>query len=464
MTDAIGQQPPGTPDRTLAVSLSGGGHRATLFGLGALLYLVDAEAHRRVTSIASVSGGSLTNGFVGQTLEFQTTTSADFRDLVARPLASQIATRGTLFVPLLTRLYLATVVAWAFLVFWPFYGMSGGWAARLAAFVALLAAWGWLFGARGAICAHAFERTLYSPAGSATLLRGVQRKTDHVICATDLRSAEQVYLSGDFVYSYWLGHGGPGALHLARAVQASAALPGAFPPVRLPTRQHAFTGAATGPGGPPEPPAHLVMSDGGVYDNMGEQWARGFADRVRRWAELGVGRTAPDRLVVVNASARVPWSPFRRAWFPLVGEIASLARVTGVMYVNTTNVRRQAIVASFDPTRPDQTKGLASALVQIAQSPYDVARAFRGGTGATAERAKAVIDMLGAGNEAAWERIAEDDAGVATTLSKLGREVSLRLLRHAYTVTMCNLHVIFGDDFPLIPERLAEQHFADLVQ
>ena len=77
--------------KSLAVSLSGGGHRATLFVLGALMYLVDAKANAHVTSIASVSGGSLTNGFVGQTVNFREIDGSEFRKRVASPLATQIA-------------------------------------------------------------------------------------------------------------------------------------------------------------------------------------------------------------------------------------------------------------------------------------------------------------------------------------------------------------------------------------
>src|ERR1700730_13839552 len=51
--------------RTLApairIALSGGGYRASLFGMGALMYLVDVGANSRVEDIASVSGGSITN-------------------------------------------------------------------------------------------------------------------------------------------------------------------------------------------------------------------------------------------------------------------------------------------------------------------------------------------------------------------------------------------------------------------
>ena len=57
-----------------AVALSGGGHRATLFGLGALLALSDTCANECVTSIASVSGGSLANGAIAARLDYRTAT------------------------------------------------------------------------------------------------------------------------------------------------------------------------------------------------------------------------------------------------------------------------------------------------------------------------------------------------------------------------------------------------------
>ena|SRR5437868_10576163 len=109
--------PPNASAKSLAVSLSGGGHRATLFALGALMYLVDAQANADVTSIASVSGGSITNGFVGQTLNFRKTNGDEFRARVARPLATQIANSGTLFAPLLTKVYVVILVVVGILVF-----------------------------------------------------------------------------------------------------------------------------------------------------------------------------------------------------------------------------------------------------------------------------------------------------------------------------------------------------------
>lgn len=450
-------------ERSVAVCLSGGGHRATLFGLGALMYLADAGVSRHVTSIASVSGGSLTNGYLGQTGDFGSTSGADFEEDVARPLASQIANRGTLFAPWATKIYLLLLVVGALAVLTSPWWVSGPVWLRVVMFMVLLWVWGWVLGKRGAVCAHAFEVTLFSPAGRATLLSQLSEGTHNVICATELRSAGQLYFARDFVYSYMFGHGPPDDLTLARAVQASADFPGGFPPVRIPIDPDRFEGAPED-GGPPKPPRSLVLSDGGVYDNMGDQWARGFGQRVRRWKELGDRHPAPTQLVVVNSSARVPWSQFRRRAIPLIGEIAALKRVNDVLYINTTNVRRQDIVASFDPFHPDRIRGLAATLIQITQSPFVVADAFSKAGGPVGDRARAVIAALGEDQRDEWKQIARDDAAVATTLSKLGREVSARLVYHGYVVAMCNLYVIFGadDEYPLLPTPHLRR-FQDLV-
>ncbi|HEU4507582.1 MAG TPA: patatin-like phospholipase family protein [Pyrinomonadaceae bacterium] len=451
--------------KSLAVSLSGGGHRATLFALGALMYLVDANANANVSSIASVSGGSLTNGFVGQTLNFKQTNGDEFRRRVAGPLARQIAFKGTLFAPLMSKLYVAVLIVSGLLVLAL---LLVPWAPeywRLLAFVIGLALWGWFAGKRGAMCARAFDKTLFSPEGSSTRLSAVARTgLDHVICSTEFRSSEQVYFAGDFVYSYALGHGEPADMTLAHAVQASAAYPGGFPPATLPARRHRFTGAPKIPGGPTTPPDYMVLTDGGVYDNMGDQWARGFAKRIGWWKELAHGRTSPTQLVVVNSSARVPWSPFRRRLIPLIGEVLALLRVMDVMFINTTNVRRQVIFDSYNPAEPEKASALPSVLVQISQSPFLVPDTYAKETVPVGQRARDVLQFLSQGpSREAWAQIARDNSNVATTLSKLGAEVSARLVYHAYVLMMCNLHVFFGDDYPLFPEQLDIERFRRLL-
>lgn len=453
--------------KSLAVALSGGGHRATLFALGALMYLVDAEANRNVTSIASVSGGSLTNGLVGQEVNFRTTNSDQFREKVAKPLATQIANSGTLFAPLFSKIYVVVLVLSALLLLILIPAIAPvPWYVRILLFLAGTIVWGWILRVRGRVCARAFNTTLYSPGGRETKLADLKRPDlDHVICSTEFRSAEQVYFAGDLVYSYALGIGVPGDLSLAKAVQASAAFPGGFPPSTLPTKQHKFTGAPpANAGGPPEAAAKMVLTDGGVYDNMGEQWARGFIERIERCPNIAKGRSAPNQLVVVNASARVPWTPFRRQLIPLVGELLALLRVNNILYINTTNVRRQVIVDSYNPADPTKAAGLPSVLVQIAQSPFRVASSFAKGDTAVSDRARVVLEFLQNGpSKGEWTKIASDNSAVATSLSKFGFAVTARLIYQGYIVTMCNLHVLLGDDFPLFREQLDVKRFQALI-
>jgi hypothetical protein len=449
--------------RSIAIALSGGGHRATLFTLGALMYVVDSGRAGEVTSIASVSGGSITNGMVAQTLNFQTTDSDAFEEKVVAPLAGQIANRGTLFAPLLSKLYLAALVLGLPAAFLPFWCFDWAWGVKAVASLGLLIVWGWVAGKRGWVCARAFRRTLFAPSGSATLLKNIATKVSHVICATEVRASQAVYFARDFVYTHELGPGEPGDMPLYQAVQASAAFPGGFPHARLPARRHRFKGKL-GSEEPTRAVSKLLLADGGAYDNMGDQWARGFRDRAKRWPWLAQEKQVPEQLVVVNASARVPWAPFRLGWIPLLGEIFAFLRTTNVMYVNTTNVRRQEIVRSYDPLAPERHGELPGVLVQITQSPFDVADNFAGAEGkAVGQRASAVIKALGEGNREGWRKIARQNAEVGTTLRKLGSEVSARLMYQGYVTAMCNLHVVFGGEeagvgrWPLLQIPLLER-------
>src|SRR6266705_403480 len=98
MTNILSQPAPpsgGSGKAPLAISLSGGGHRATLFGLGCLLAVVDLGLNRRVTQIASVSGGSILNAFVAHRCRFEEMTRETFEP-VAHELASLVVNRGVL--------------------------------------------------------------------------------------------------------------------------------------------------------------------------------------------------------------------------------------------------------------------------------------------------------------------------------------------------------------------------------
>jgi hypothetical protein len=89
------------------------------------------------------------------------------------------------------------------------------------------------------------------------------------------------------------------------------------------------------------------------------------------------------------------------------------------------------------------------------REPADVAAAARSGPAAQRGAAVAPGDTT-----EAWKADARANVDVTTSLSKIGAEVSARLLHHAYVLAMANLHVLL--DYPLlpIPDR---QRFVSLV-
>ena len=430
----------------IAVALSGGGHRASLFGLGVLSYLVDADKNRNVTSISSVSGGSLTNGYLAQAGDYSRLSSSAFERLVSRPLARRLASNGTLWASCITWIYIV-VLAVTFVAALSTWFLPLGSVARL--FVFAMAVLGWislLASRRGDVCGIAFRTQLFSDKGRATSLGEIQQSNvQHVFCATDLHAGEHVYFSGGFVCSYRLGWGRPADLGLHVAVQASAALPGAFPPRWLRTARHGFQD------GEQETPFFMVLSDGGVYDNMADQWPVGIHSRRQRWPSRSSELRVPTELVVVNASGPSGWTSVWRLGLPGAGEIFSMARVIRVLYEKTTTTRRISLVDRFDRAARDGT-GLKGALIMINRSPFWVPNYYLERDSAwpgRAERAHKVIEALGEDNRERWEQIATSNTRVRTTLSHLGTETAAYLLYHGYVLAMANLHVILG--YPLLP-------------
>lgn len=92
----------------IGVALSGGGHRATLFGLGAMAYLLDADKGPELSTISSISGGSITNGWLGIEADLSTVGPDQVDDLTHR-LAHRVARQGTLWASASTYLFLVAL-------------------------------------------------------------------------------------------------------------------------------------------------------------------------------------------------------------------------------------------------------------------------------------------------------------------------------------------------------------------
>lgn len=431
---------PLSPLSKVAVALSGGGHRATLFGLGALLYLVDSGVARDVVSIASVSGGSIVNGLVAQEVDFRTTTPNEFGDKVAVPLASRIATRGVLFAAPLTWLFIlaALTVGVATLAlggFWPLPIKISVWV-RGTAFVVVAALLAGLLRWRGHLHDFALGKYLFHRHGRRTKLADTSQAVDHIFCATDLEGQHHVYFAQRFVWSHDHGRGTPGNVDLATVVQSSAAFPGGFPPRILKKKQFDFVGGK----GEAADTLRMVLSDGGVYDNMGEQWALGYDRRKHRDGSLVPSERAANCILIVNASYRPTWLPFSALMLPFANELAALLRVIDIMFRQTTAGRRKRLRAQW---RSEDKVTMSGAFVSIDRSPAHVARkSLRGGVGSEAQtRAHAVLKLP---DLKRLEEEADANQTVKTSLRRFDKKVVARLVRHGYVSTMCNGHVLFG--------------------
>lgn len=222
-------------EKGVALCLSGGGYRAMVFHLGALLRLNEAGFLGRIDRISSVSGGSITAGMLGlkwSRLRFD-------GNGVATNLLSEVVD------PVRT-LAGKTIDAGA---------ITSG---------ALLPAV-----SIGDRVEAAYRKFLF---GNATL----QNLPDHprfVINATNVQSGVLWRFMRPYMRDYRVGEVKIPTVPLARAVAASSAFPPFLSPVRLELQDDDFT-PNSGLDLQREPyTTEVVLTDGGVYDNLGIETA-----------------------------------------------------------------------------------------------------------------------------------------------------------------------------------------------
>jgi hypothetical protein len=183
------------------LALSGGGHRAALFAVGALICLVDLAENSAVSSIASVSGGSLTNGVLAAASEDYNAMSATDVRAAFGNLIRRCAHTGTVQGSAPAR---AVMLGWlvSFLLgvvgfCWGIVGWPGGWYVGLPMIVVFAALFVWLYESISWIAQRVFDRMFFA----GRLLREIDTRVTHVFCATELQAKLHTYFSGRFVYN-----------------------------------------------------------------------------------------------------------------------------------------------------------------------------------------------------------------------------------------------------------------------
>jgi len=216
------------PD-SVGLSLSGGGFRATLFHIGAIRRLNEFGILPKLTTVSSVSGGSILNGFLATRLSSPLRNGiADFDNAVSKPVRQ--------FCSLDIRRWIALEV-----VIPGTHNSSG--------------------------LAKQYDEHLTS----GKLLKDIPAAPIHIFCATDLACGVNWMFKRQECGDYQVGfQETPDDWRVSTAVAASSCFPPVFKPLNLDLDPTNLTGGKI----PPSPQRdkcirELTFSDGGVYDNLG---------------------------------------------------------------------------------------------------------------------------------------------------------------------------------------------------
>jgi len=223
----------GQPEEGMALCLSGGGYRAMVFHVGMLWRLYETGLLNRIKRFSSVSGGSITAALLGlkwSRLRFlPAALGADFVPQVVDPIRALAS---------------ETIDAESILG-----GLLSG---RISDHVA-----------------SAYNLHLF---GGATL-QDLPDRPRFVINATNVQSGVLWRFSKPYMWDYRVGQVAKPTLGLAQAVAASSAFPPVLSPFELRLNSSDFTpGTGTDLQRPPFT-TRVILTDGGVYDNLGLETA-----------------------------------------------------------------------------------------------------------------------------------------------------------------------------------------------
>jgi NTE family protein len=290
---------PEEDDIKVGLALSGGGFRATLFHLGVIWRLNEIGWLRTLDMITSVSGGAIINGMLAARWNSLNWENIPGVGECATNFAAEVASPLRAFCQ---RTIDVSSVVIGFLS--PFSTIADQ-------------------------VADAYDRHLY---GGATLqslpIRDPGRVPRFLFYATNLQTGSSVRIEQKRFADYKLGEIPNPDLKLARVVGASSAFPPVLSPVYFdfePSAWHALPGAYLHSN--QSYLRRVVLTDGGVYDNLGLEaiWDRA------------------ETVLVSDASA-----PFDFDENPGGDAASQLGRTNAIMMEQTRALRRREIVDRFD--------------------------------------------------------------------------------------------------------------------
>jgi predicted acylesterase/phospholipase RssA len=232
-----------SPMKKIGLALSGGGFRATLYHLGLVRFLRDADLLRQVTHITSVSGGSIIAAHLALNWHLYTGSIKDFDQAASKLLA-------------FTRMDVRNRIVRRFPLGLPLRGPR------------------WLLGlsnrhlTRTGSLELQYQKHLF---GDKSLFELPERPQLHIL-ATNLSEGclcsfnrDGLWMMKDKAGNSQIERVRVGLMTVPMAVAASSAFPGFFPPLEL-------TGHAVGARGGEF--GRQAYTDGGVFDNLGVRMFR----------------------------------------------------------------------------------------------------------------------------------------------------------------------------------------------
>ncbi|HEY2967271.1 MAG TPA: patatin-like phospholipase family protein [Casimicrobiaceae bacterium] len=281
--------------KTLGLALSGGGFRATLFGLGSLWRLNDAGLLGKLDRITSVSGGSIVAGVLAHRwsqLTWDDGRATNFVPEIADPVRAfcdKTIDIGSGLLGLITP-----------------------------------------FKTAGDFLADRYAKSLF---GKTALKDLPDARTPgnpkFIFYATNLQTGRSFRFRQDMLADYMLGISSKTDVPLAFAVAASSAFPPVFSPIELETDPASWKKG----GNLPNVDAlrkKIVLTDGGVYDNMGLESLVDNADIV----------------LVSDAGA-----PMEIEEDPHGDYLRQLGRVRDILIDQTRALRKRWLIAEFEAGR-----------------------------------------------------------------------------------------------------------------
>ena len=275
------------PEKGIALCLSGGGYRAMLFHLGALWRLNELGYLRKIERISSVSGGSITAavlGFKWSRLSFDDNGVAQrFNEVVTEPIR-KLAER-TIDVP----------------------SIFAGWFSR---------------GSIAEKVRDTYRKCLF---GDATL-QNLPDKPRFVINSTNVQSGALWRFMKPYMADYRVGMIKNPTIELATAAAASSACPPTLSPLVIRLNESDYT-PDSGKDLQHKPfTTDVVLTDGGVYDNLGLETA---------WKRYGT-------ILVSDAGGKMQPEPKpKRGW------VSHSIRVASVIDNQVRALRKRQLIESF---------------------------------------------------------------------------------------------------------------------